>query len=33
VRYLTGRLRESLELENLPIRLELTDKAESKERS
>lgn len=33
VRYLTARLREELRLEHQPIRLELTDKAESKERS
>jgi GTP-binding protein len=33
IRYLTARLRKELDLEHLPLRLELTDKAESKERS
>lgn len=33
IRYLTARLREDLGLDHQPIRLELTDKAESKERS
>lgn len=33
IRYLTTRLRKELDLEHMPLRLELTDKAESKERS